>query len=60
MGVEIHPYMDGDDERYPIIEITRDEIWIPSKQREPCKAATAINEVTIEQISDADFHRGSA
>ena len=36
MAFEILPYNDGDDRKYPIIEINSKEIWVPKRYRSVC------------------------
>ena len=56
MGLEILPYLEGDDELYPIVELTSPDRWTPERHTKwRTTLHTQLNNNTLNRIVDKEY-----
>ena len=56
MGLEILPYLEGDEEIYPIVELTNFDRWMPEQHTKWCTTLhTQLDNSTLNRIVDKEY-----
>ena len=56
MGLELLPYKEGDNKRYPIVELTSEERWHPHRHHSYWSQHLQLEIETLDCIANNDFH----